>query len=342
MGNDRPAQFFISAYTNFLSAAAKEECCFFYQLMGFTFSIRFASRVIAEKLKSAFSHLRVQNGEHSDLTICVWDNVSTNTSPLTLPWDETAKQYRGEVPEYSDEKILTLSDLHTKVLHVMDRERKMALYWIRDQSHLPWWVGGSPLQHILHWWMRTHRHQLTHVAAVGYAKGGVLLAGKGGSGKSTTTLACMKAGMQYIGEDYCSISDIPNVWVHSVYSSAKLSEKTLFWFAELKKEIANPNRSPAEKALIFHHQFQPEKILLSCPVKALIALNIEEREKSFLEPIDPKEALAPLSITTLWQLPHTGPDSFNHLKRIAYALPCFKLHLGNDWMQTPKIIAGLL
>jgi hypothetical protein len=233
-------------------------------------------------------------------------------------------------------------DIHTKVLNVLDHEQNVALYWIKNRQDLPWWIGGSPLQLVLHWWMRAKGYQLTHAAVVGYPKGGVLLAGKSGSGKSTTALACMKAGMKYVSEDYCFLSDLPQIWAYSVYNSSKIGEKTLQWFPELSPFVINSNRAKEDKAFLFHHEFQPQNLLAGCPIKAIITLKIGERLGSGLEPIDSKEALAALSTTTLWQLTHTGPIVFHHLRKIAEALPCYRLHLSEDLMHAAELIGELL
>ncbi len=287
-----------------------------------------------DALTPALEHLEVTSQEPSDLTICVWDSPH-----VEFPWSPYSLKSRGEVDDYNTEQIYTVLDIHTKVLHLFDKKRNLALYWIKNRSQLPWWIGGSPLQLIFHWWFRCREVQLTHAAAVGYPKGGVLLAGKSGSGKSTTALSCMKAGMSYVSEDYCLLSEL---WVHSIYNSAKIGEKTLHWFPELEQHLENPHRAKGDKGFLFHHKFQPEKILLACPLKAVLTLKIEEGKDSWLEPIAPEEAIGPLSISTMWQLTHTGPTVFNHLKRVTLALPCYRLHLGADLEQAPRWIEKIL
>ena len=96
------------------------------------------------------------------------------------------------------------------------------------------------------------------------------------------------------------------------------------------------------KTFLFHYKFQPEKILLECPLRALIVLKIDETKDSWLEPVDSKMAVAALTISTMWPLTHTGSPVFQHLKRVAGALPCYQLHLGSDLMQAPKLIERVL
>lgn len=335
--------FFDLAYNHFQeSLLQKEEIVSYYQLAGLTFCLKFAGSAMVDALTRAIKHLEISPLKRCDLTICLFDSKSTKTPCIAFPWSHHYYDIRGEVIQYNCDRIYTVVDIHTKVLNLFDKEQGLAIYWIHDAKDLPWWIGGSPLQLILHWWMRGHGYQLTHAAAVGFLEGGVLLAGKSGSGKSTTTLACMRAGMHYVSEDYCLIGDLPDMWTYCVYNSAKIEEETLQWFPELKSHISNTERLPREKAFLFHHQFQPEKILPKCPLKALVSLKIEEAQDSYLEPIDTYQAVTALSTSTLWQLTHTGPSAFCHLKRIAESLPCYLLHLGSDLMQAPKLIESLL
>jgi hypothetical protein len=341
--NESPdLQFFDIAYRNFIQSSSKTgEIRLYYQLVGFTFCLCFAGKAMVNALTIALKHLEV-NPAPCDLTIYLWDSLSTGTPQLEFPWPKEEQKPRGEVNGYSSDRVHIVVDVHTKALNVWDKTRSVALYWIKDHKDLPWWVCGSPLQLILHWWMRTKQYQLTHVAAVGYPKGGVLLSGKSGSGKSTLSLSCMKLGMQYVGEDYCFLSDLPQIWAHSIYNSSKIGEKTLQWFPEMAPHVINPNREKGDKAFLFHHEFQKEKIIKKCPVKALVCLQIKEGSNSLIEPIDAKDAVASLSITTLWQLTHTGPVVFNHLKRVAEALPCYRLYLGSNLSEAATLIRGLL
>jgi hypothetical protein len=333
--------FFDSAYANFLSAAnAASSSRRYYRLGRLTFCLYFANHSLVDILTRALKHLEVES-TRSDLTICLWDSVSTNTPPIQMPWHKGMLQFRGEVSGVGSDRVYIVVDIHTKALNVWDRVRNIGLFWIENYRDLPWWACGSPLQLILHWWLRSHGHQLTHVAAVGYPNGGILLLGKSGSGKSTMTLACMKVGMKYVGEDYCVLSDFP-YQAYSIYHSSKLKEKTLDWFPELGCHVTNPNRMKGDKALLFHHEFQPENILMSCPIKALVILKIEETQKSWLETINPKEALGPLSATTLWQLTHTGPEVFHHLRKLAESLPCYCLHMGDHLIESAEQMKGLL
>ena len=325
--------FFDGAHQNFLSSPYYKVRKY-YRVAELTICLHFAGEALVGLLTPALEHLEIGDSSTVDLTIAIWDGGS-----LQLPWGKDSYAHRGKVIGYNSERIHTLFDSELKLLQSFDTERNLALFWIQEAKNAPWWIGASPLQYILHWALRLKGFQLTHAAAVGYPDGGVLLAGKSGAGKSTTTLSCMKAGMKYVSEDYCVLSELH---AYSIYNSAKIEEKTLRLFPNLEKHIENPKRPEKEKGYLFHHKFQPENILKKMPLKALIVLQIDDTKNSRLEPISPNVALGPLSVSTLWQLSHTGPQEFNHLKRVAEALGCYRLHLGSDLTQAPQLIGKIL
>jgi hypothetical protein len=338
-----PLAFFDYAHENFLGALANvQEVVKYYTLMDYTICLKFAGNAFVDILTPALSHLEIHKTDDRpcDVTICIWDSISTNSPFLKFPNFYCA--LRGEVAKYNDDRMCTVVDIHTKALNVFDKDRGLALYWIHDHKQLPWWASGSPLQLILHWAMREKGCQLLHAGAVGYPEGGVLLAGKSGSGKSTTVLSCLKAGMKLVSEDYCFVTDLPNISAYNVYNSSKLEQNTLNLFPELKAHIANAKRTENEKAFLYHHQFQPEKILLHFPIKAIVTLQIEDIADSWIESIDFKNVIGPLSLSTMWQLTHTGPKVFSHLKRISEALPCYAMHLGKDQEKIPRLLEALL
>ena len=337
----RAQAFFESAYCNYLlSAANAGEKLRYYQLAQFTLCLKFAGEALASPLTAALEHLEIEAVENPDLTICIWDSISTQTPSFEIPWSPDSYALRGEVVGYHCEQIRIF--VQTGILHVFHEKQNTALYWTRDHRNLPWWIAGSPLQILIHLWMQRKGLQLTHAAAVGYPEGGVLLTGKGGAGKSTTTLGCMELGMRYLSEDYCLLSSAPAPWIYSVYNSAKITDTTLSRFPNLGNRVQNSSRQEGDKALLFHQQFQPEKILLGCPLKAIIALQITDLQQSRLEPVNPVSIFASLSASTLWQLHYAGPSIVHHLKQVALSVPCYQLFLGYDWADAPKRIETLI
>ena len=197
----------------------------FCEMAGYKVRLRFAGPALVPFIVPALEHLVTEPCPTPALTICLWDSVSTRTKMPPPPWSQSDYTPRCGIDRYTDERIYTAFSLVTDVLSLLDTQRNLAMYWIRDARQVPYFESGTPLLTILHWWMGDHRRQLIHAGAVGNADGGVLLVGKGGSGKSSTCLLCLDSPLLYAGDDYCLITTKPAPHVHSIYSSGKVDAK---------------------------------------------------------------------------------------------------------------------
>ena len=148
---------------------------------------------------------------------------------------------RNEMTDFDGERIRAIMHLDPVIVSLFDPVRSIALYWTRDVARIPVWDWGTPLRIILNEWAKLHGLFLVHSGAVGIAEGGVIFAGKSGSGKSTSALACLDDGdLLYAGDDYSLVSVTAGPVVHSLYSSAKLKGAADFErFAHLLPLVAN-------------------------------------------------------------------------------------------------------
>ena len=100
-----------------------------------------------------------------------------------------------------------------------------ALSWIEDIALTPPYVRFRPFAEILSAWFPTVGMVLLHAAAVGDADGVVLLVGNGGSGKSTTSVVCSRAGLGFLADDFCLLEPGAPPRVHSIYRSAEAASR---------------------------------------------------------------------------------------------------------------------
>lgn len=332
------------AHSQFLKATKHDRQQFHYfQVANFVIRLWFANETLVDIITPSLAHLAIKEPvSPADLTICLWDSASTQTPEIAPSLPNSFYSDRGELIYCNNERVFSLMDPHTRALSLFDKQTNRAMYWVKSVSDLPWWASGSPLQYLLHWWSFDKGFQLTHAASLGHDAGGVVIAGKSGSGKSTTTLLCLQQGMRYLSEDYCLLQENPTPHIYSVYNSAKLEQKTLDIFPDLKKYIVNTNRQPHEKALLFQQQIYPEKILKACPLKAMLVSVIDSSRPSWLEPISIENMMPALAVSTMWQLIRSGTATFNRLKNISQSVPCYRLHLGTDLANIPTIVEKLL
>jgi hypothetical protein len=190
--------------------------------------------------------------------------------------------------------------------------------------------------------MGRHNCQYVHAGAVGNQTGSVLLAGQGGSGKSTTALACLNSPLFYISDDYCLLTNEPEPYVYSLYNSAKLEADNMHRLPHLVRLVSNSDRLAEEKALLFLQQHLPEKVITGLPVRAILLPHVSGRPETRLSPASSIAGLKALAPSTIFQLPGAGQRTFQALTRFVKQVPCYNLELGTKVGQIPEVIMHLL
>jgi hypothetical protein len=178
------------------------------------------------------------------------------------------------------------------------------------------------------------------MVVVGTSDGGVLLTGRGGSGKSTSTLACLDSNLKYAGDDLMLV-DTAAKMIYSLYNVAKIEAHQLQRFPYFKPLVYNPQALPQEKAQVFVHDYFPEKTIKQIPLKAMILPKFSGKESTHFESSTPAEALKALAPSTigLFQEKAVYLKRLTHLSR---QVPVFKLHTGTDLVQIPATIVQIL
>jgi len=178
--------------------------------------------------------------------------------------------------------------------------------------------------------------QLTHCGALHAGKSTILLAGKGGSGKSTTILSCLREGFDTLGEDYVLLG--PDR-AYAVYQTAKWTPQTSHLFPEYKPYIVNPTFADHEKALIFYRDLFPSQIAFSSPVHAIVSLRIGS--SPHLEEGSVRSSLQSLLLSTAMQLPHPDPRTTSLLSKFAKKVSHYQLTLGPNLKENVALVREL-
>lgn len=344
-GQVPPQAFFDAAYQAYQKgeAASGGPVDRFCLIGGLPIRLRFAGPALLPYILPSLAHLATGAVPNPTLTICLWDSSSTRTSPPPPPWlGYDAYTRRGEVRGYNNERISTAHNMGADVLNMLDRGLGVGLYWTRDPRRLPSYEISAPLRTVLHWWANRYGRQCVHGGAVGTANGGVLLAGKGGSGKSTTVLSCLTSDLAYLGDDYCLVATDPIPYAYSLYSSAKLNADNIHRVPHMRPALSNADRLDKEKALFFLHQHYPEKIVAGFPIRALLLPSVTGRPETTLVPASDRSALTALALSTMSQLPCAGQTTLEILNQLVKQVPRYHLQLGTDLARIPEVILGLL
>lgn len=339
-----PQQFFQSACEIFKKAInnTKSSRKIHIHIGGHTICLHFAGRAMIPFIKPAFEHVVCDSTKKSNLNIYIWDSISTFTEMVPPPWSDDSYIGRGDIKNYGNEQIHISYPLGPCTLSALNIQQNIGLFWAYDANRIPYYERAAPLRAILHWWMREHEYQLIHAAAVGSSNKGVLLIGKGCSGKSTTALNCLLAGMDYAGDDYVLIRRKPRPYVYSIYNSAKLDDHSIQRLPVFMPIVHNPDKSKQEKSLIFLNKKYKRGLVSGFPVNALIESQITGQKYSEIVQGSPMSITKALATSTIFQLSGAGSRDLHEITHLITELPCYILKLGTDLDHATKTIKKLV
>jgi hypothetical protein len=175
---------------------------------------------------------------------------------------------------------------------------------------------------------------------------GVLIPGMGGAGKSTTSLLCLRHGMEYLGDDYIGMerrSDGAFIG-HSFFSSTWLEpEHGRERFPDLMSGALSGDGPDEDKDLVLLADRYRKWMRPRAEIAALALPRIVDRRETVVRPAGKGEALlvaAPSSMLCLIPRPH--PDAWRQLTALVESVPCYWLELGREAEQIPRRVSDLL
>lgn len=311
----------------------------YFRVAGSSICIVFAGHKMEHIMLPAFEHLRINETETADLTLCVWDSESTGIKMVPHPCEHHSFTDRGDIWGFFSNRIKTAFHYSDFSVNVLDLQRGTGIYWVESAGNFRYWVYASPLRTLIHWWMESLGFQLIHAAAIGTENGALLIVGKGGAGKSTTALSCLRVGFYYLGDDYIILKMDPEPTVFSLYSSAKLNFADVEKFPGFHDLVLNRPEMTDDKAVIHLYPEFKNQIVKEMPVRAIITTEITNREKGDFIPAGFWTIQQAVSFTTLSHLPYPGKSTYNFFSLLANSLPKHILRPGRNLTELPLLVS---
>jgi hypothetical protein len=293
----------------------------------------------------ALAHLQADGDPahtaHS-LTICLWDSQSTGTPMPKPPWGEAHYRLRGEIAEFNNERVRTVFDLGRGMFYMIDLQCGRALAWTRDASQVPAYEIAAPMLPIWNAWLGHHGDMLLHAAAVGRPEGGVLLAGKSGSGKSTTALACLHSPLSYLADDACIVTGGDAPRIHSLFCTGRVLRDNLHRVPHM--QVAFDRISPDEdKVICLLTRHFASRLLRDCPLHAILVPVITHEKDTRIQPAPAAAVMRALAPSTLFHLGAVaGPQDAQRMAGLARRVPGYHLRLGSRMSDVPAALGRFI
>lgn len=278
-----------------------------------------------------------------DLTIHALDTNAIG-SVIAAPWETEQLDVNNQT---YDPDLFGIYITGEESLNFYNPKTCTGYFWVHDGLRMPDWSLGAPFRTILHWFLHSQGIHFLHGAVVGHQGQGVLITAKSGSGKSTTSLACLIGGMDYVGDDYVAVTIDTNttthqVTAHNLYNSAKVTKSGLKLFPELAEQVWNTNSAETEKAVMFLNNRFGGQIKSSLPITAILIPRITHNVTTTITPTSKMDALIAVAPTTLLQLPLAETGKLATLKQVIEQVPCFYLNLGSGLEEVVGTIKSFL
>jgi hypothetical protein len=172
----------------------------------------------------------------------------------------------------------------------------------------------------------------------------VLVPGVSGAGKSTTSLAGLAQGLEFVGDDFIGLERAaPGTFQgHSIFSTACIARENLVRFPDLRSFAVHDSAAIEEKPILFLSEIYPERIRATVPVRAVALLRIGYAATE-VKPARPADALRAIAASTLHVVvPRPGREALRMLGELVERVPAWWLLLGPDPRDVPAAIARIL
>jgi hypothetical protein len=340
---EEQARFFARVQEGFLAASARTgEIVRDFRLAGTLVRLRFAGEALIPVIVPGLAHSVAGGAGEPACEICLWDSESTGLrlAPSPRPYKDLTR--RGNIWGFDSSRYRSAYHWGEGSVNAMDRETRQAVFWVPTHRQLPIWVLSSPLRSILHWCMELNGRQLVHAAAVGCDGPGVLIPGCSGSGKSSTSLTCLLAGMDFIADDYLALALDPEPRAYRLYTTAKLDPRSLLLYPELAARCRTVYQPAYDKVMLFLEDGYAEQLKESLPLKLVLRPSISGAPETALGEAEPVEIERALACETLGQLPHAGAGTVEFLNRVSRELPRSAIYLGTERARIAPLIQQAL
>lgn len=270
----------------------------------------------------------------SDFHLWAFDGAGSGMSPPQPPWPETAYRARDEVAGWTDPPLLAAFDTAHATVSAIDLNAGAGVQWQRDAAKMAPWEGGAPLRQLVRWALSRSGAHLIHAAAVGDEAGGVLLIGRGGSGKSTSALAALAAGMRFVADDYTVVRVGAQITAHPAFGIAKATPASLALIAGLD-DRADGARADWQGKLRLPVGDIVDPAL---PLRAIVWPEVSARTGAPTR-VEPADVMREAAISTLFQLAGGADLTLEVLSTLIERLPVFRLEVGPDIERVPERLA---
>jgi hypothetical protein len=226
----------------------------------------------------------------------------------------------------------------------VDRHKHQIIAGITNVDHLYIDERARPFQRMMAIWLADIGVQRVHAALVAKRGRGVLFVGRSGSGKSTSSIACLLDGFSYLGDDCVGLSAMPegSFAGHGIYASGLIDPGHMARFPELAAFCAPANHPEEDKQVVSFADLAPGRLERRVTIGAVVLPRVVDAAETAFYRAPAAEALLALAPSSILYVPGAGPRLIDTLGGLVERVPAYRLELGRDIRQISGRVDELL
>jgi len=319
---------------------AQEELCL--DIAGNNINIKTAGEALQSFVCRAMMHLPQITQSENGLEILVWDQLESGIH-LPEPPNELFVHPNGK--KYSQNTFGNYAIIYYEnrsIFHLYDLLTNRVIVCVKDKHKLPNYFLAAPFFEVFKLWSKKVGLHILHAGCIANNTRAILIVGKGGMGKSTTSIQSLIGGLNYLSDDYILVKLDKKPIAYSLFCSGKLHTKHLENFPTISKIAFNKNKEVYDKPLMFLNELYRDQIILQSPIKAILSPQLNDQEESFFESQSSFETLKSLAPSTILQLRLGNTNDLKVMADFTKSTQCFKLFLGRNLNGITPVVSKLL
>jgi hypothetical protein len=289
-----------------------------------TVRLDFAGPRLADALLGAFAERRDDGTGPVHATIALWEEDARRAGSVPVPWLWEDIGPGGLVRGLGVDAPLVVHETCSGAVTLVNPAGPATLYRVPHTEAIPWWETAAPLRASLFWALGGERRHLVHAGVVGDDRGGVLLVGSRGSGKTTVAMAAVHHGLRLVADDYILL-DAANGQAISLYNTVSVR--------------AAPGSD--EKTVVDLASSMPGSLCASLPVRAIVAPCLSGG-RTQVRRVSPGTALRAWAPSTVFHMPYDDGAVVSSLADVVGSFPCFALDVGNSQADLARAVVEVL
>ena len=315
----------------------------YYDFHGTSIAITANRSDVLDAMHIQFRHFSVDRlAGAPDLTF-IFHDTATVQLPIEKPGG-TAKTIYGlpQGVEYFDSQELLYIDRDNGFKALCHASQGLARISLPQES--------TRLQIATHflfrlcWFEMLKRHNLYHIHAAGLSIGGqgLLIAGATGAGKSTLTVALLRAGFSLLGDDTLFLSQgEEGTRALAFPDEIDVTDQTVGFFSELSA-LSDVRKNLLNKTQVAAERVYQTGWVASCIPRVLLFPRVANTSTSVLKPLEPEQALFEMTTNIMLTETRFSQAHLDALAGLIRQCACYRLETGRDFDMLPDRLRELL